>query len=692
MKQFKQLIQLNVVVSAMFFLSIASMEAKSLPDENESGSSNKFAITASATSLCGAGDVTLTADVTGGTVTWRHNNRKYSTGNPITVSGTAAAGQWIAIHNTGGCDNRISNTLVLSLVPPQPSMIDGMRSTCANTANLTYSVENVSGVTYTWNVPTGNGWVITAGHGTNSITVKAGTTSGNITVTPSNSCGDGTPHSVSVLVQTPIEETIDIIADFSIPYSRVYAKTEGLRYSVAPISGTDYTWTVSADWKINSDNTKSSIIVTSGTQTAMITVKAKNACGEYTDSKYYQVNPLRIDACVNTMYEFQYQTLDVFAEQRPGEPDTAQWQWQWYAKRRGEADSEYKIIANSFSHKIKANYVRDVFRPILNENSTDYNDSIVFTVKCRNIENTSLVISTDTLDMEFIVTNGTDFVELNANYNKTGASSPGIGLKIHYLNLGVERDEDGTQNACDFGSFFQWGRVADGHEKAKFTKNLSNSSSLRYLQNEYSNNFVSCTTIVDPATTFNNSPTTPNLEGGPTTWQVVEGDPAYGKVIAYNSSTCPNSWNTPKQFQYYFWATSTYAKTSNDPCPPGWHVPTIYELGALFKGTPDNDDNYRNSTENTWYRRPHISQRIVGGYIVSFGDGSDNTKRVFLPAVHSGGLGGNPYGNFYSSTSGGNITVAASMILRPSSSTVYITPATSGVGKVVPCSVRCVKE
>ncbi|MBK6345308.1 MAG: hypothetical protein IPF68_05125 [Bacteroidales bacterium] len=70
-------------------------------------------------------------------------------------------------------------------------------------------------VTYTWAVP--GGWAITAGQGSNSITVTVGANSGNISVTPSNACGNGTDRALAVTPSTvpdqpsPIAGSIDPI-------------------------------------------------------------------------------------------------------------------------------------------------------------------------------------------------------------------------------------------------------------------------------------------------------------------------------------------------------------------------------------------------------------------------------------------------------------------------------------------------
>jgi hypothetical protein len=76
--------------------------------------------------------------------------------------------------------------------PSQPSTISGNTTICASTAN-TYSVTNVSGVTYTWTY-SGTGTITGSG---NSISLNA-TTTGTLTVTPSNSCGNGTARTLAI--------------------------------------------------------------------------------------------------------------------------------------------------------------------------------------------------------------------------------------------------------------------------------------------------------------------------------------------------------------------------------------------------------------------------------------------------------------------------------------------------------------
>jgi len=91
--------------------------------------------------------------------------------------------------------------------PSAAGSIAGVATTCAGTTGVTYSIATVSGATgYTWTVPTGA--TITGGANSNSITVTFGTVGGNVTVTPTNTCGSGTSSTTAVTVTTSVTPSV----------------------------------------------------------------------------------------------------------------------------------------------------------------------------------------------------------------------------------------------------------------------------------------------------------------------------------------------------------------------------------------------------------------------------------------------------------------------------------------------------
>ncbi|MCK9209099.1 MAG: hypothetical protein M0P66_18460, partial [Salinivirgaceae bacterium] len=109
-------------------------------------------------------------------------------------------------------------------IPSQPSGITGKITPCISTAQ-TYSVEDVSGVNFNWQVP--SDWNIITGQSTNSITVLVGSEPGYISVIPSNEFGTGLSQIIAV---TPVD-------DFP-------AKPDNIDGSVTPIANTAENYSV----------------------------------------------------------------------------------------------------------------------------------------------------------------------------------------------------------------------------------------------------------------------------------------------------------------------------------------------------------------------------------------------------------------------------------------------------------------
>lgn len=82
-------------------------------------------------------------------------------------------------------------------IPATPGTITGVTCVAASQGGYTFSIATVTDATsYTWVVPAGAS--ITAGAGTNSITVTFGNTAGNISVTADNSCGSSAASTLAV--------------------------------------------------------------------------------------------------------------------------------------------------------------------------------------------------------------------------------------------------------------------------------------------------------------------------------------------------------------------------------------------------------------------------------------------------------------------------------------------------------------
>jgi M6 family metalloprotease-like protein len=253
-------------------------------------------ITGSATPCQGSSQNYSVTNVAGVTYTWTFPAGWTQTGggttNAITVTVGAGAGN-ITCTPSNACGNGTARTLAVTLtnVPAQPSTITGSATPC-QTSSQNYSVTNVVGVTYTWTFPTG--WTQTGGGTTNAITVTVGTGVGNITVTPSNTCGNGTARTLAV---TP---SLVPAQPSAITGAATPCQGTSQNYSVTNVAGVTYTWTCPAGWTQTGGGTTNAITVTVGAGTGNITCTPSNACGNGT-AQTLAVSPTTIPAQPNTI-------------------------------------------------------------------------------------------------------------------------------------------------------------------------------------------------------------------------------------------------------------------------------------------------------------------------------------------------------------------------------------------------------
>src|SRR5450759_1630114 len=165
--------------------------------------------------ILGAGSVFRGTIISNGAITLNAGSNLY--GRALTTAGA------ITLHNN-----------IVSFTPAAAGTITGTLAQCPATAGQTYSITAVAGATtYTWLVPTG--WSVTAGAGTNSITVTTGAIgqNGNITVTAGNSCGTSAASSLAVTSNLSLVASVSIAA---VPSGAICAGTS-VTFTATPTNG-----------------------------------------------------------------------------------------------------------------------------------------------------------------------------------------------------------------------------------------------------------------------------------------------------------------------------------------------------------------------------------------------------------------------------------------------------------------------
>jgi subtilisin-like proprotein convertase family protein len=187
----------------------------------------------------------------------------------------------VSVTATNACGTSTASNLAVTLgtAPATPGTITGSASLCANSTANTYSIAAVSGATsYTWTVPAGA--TITSGQGTTAIVVNMGSTSGNVTVTATNTCGTSTAATLAVTINTAPSTPGTISGT-----GTICSGSTGNVYSIAAVAGaTSYVWTVPAGSSITAGQGTTSITVTGGSTSGTIAVVATNSCGSSTAS------------------------------------------------------------------------------------------------------------------------------------------------------------------------------------------------------------------------------------------------------------------------------------------------------------------------------------------------------------------------------------------------------------------------
>lgn len=200
-------------------------------------------------------------------------------GNSIQVKpGADTLTAHIYVRAITTCDSSALDSIRITAVkkPDSLSVITGDTLVCENAIGKVYKVVGGYNVdSYTWTVP--NGWVITAGQGTDSITVNASPDGGEITVEGSNICGLS-PKSILAITVAKLPLALgDIILPF--PGDPCVGQ-DSLIFSILPATDvTQYNWEVPADWTILNGQGTDSILVIVGATGGLVSVTGENNCG-----------------------------------------------------------------------------------------------------------------------------------------------------------------------------------------------------------------------------------------------------------------------------------------------------------------------------------------------------------------------------------------------------------------------------
>lgn len=198
------------------------------------------------------------------------------------------------IWSVGGCpfaysgENASSYHMGLTVDCPMPGIpgpISGPATVCENGQGFVYSVAPILNATsYSWTVPAGA--VITAGAGTNTITVTFGTTPGNVTVCGVDACGNGPVSSLAVAIVAGPVPTI------SGPTS-MCVNSGYYNYTTEP-GMTNYVWTVSAGGTITYGQGTNQLQVNwigSGAQSVSVNYTGPGGCAAVAPTVY----PVTVD-------------------------------------------------------------------------------------------------------------------------------------------------------------------------------------------------------------------------------------------------------------------------------------------------------------------------------------------------------------------------------------------------------------
>ncbi len=430
----------------------------------------------------------------------------------ITVSfGTTSGNVGVLTEDQNLCDNSGYLSLAVTILnsPATPGAITGNTMVCENDSIVTYSIDTVFNATsYNWIVPPGS--TITSGQGTTSITVDFGTISDNVSVRAENTCGNSAYNNLAVAIIDVPTPPGAINGNPS-----VCENATGEAYSIdAVANATSYNWIVPPGSTITSGQGTTSITVDFGTISGNVRVRAENSCGNSAyNNLAVAINndvPLPPDAITGDDFVQTNSTGELYSISTVPEATSYTWTVPTDATiTSGQGTTSITVDLGTTSGYVRVSYENACGNSVYNELYVTLYSTV---------------------------------------YNAITAD---IWMD---RNLGASQQATAFDDHLAYGSLFQWGRAAEGHEIIVWTSSTTSNGTEQINE-----------------TTTNATTAVPN---GGNLWD--------GKFI--KESYSPYDWLVPQDNTLWQGVYGT-----NNPCPSGYRLPTETEMVDERQSWSTND-------------------------------------------------------------------------------------------------------
>jgi uncharacterized protein (TIGR02145 family) len=329
-----------------------------------------------------------------------------------------------------------------------------------------------------------------------------------------------------------------------------------------------------------------------------------------------------ITTFTNVMYDFQKQTLEAYST---GGGVASSYLWE-YSTDGGTNFSSLPGAFNSQYYTVPAHFADTYFA-----GGDIHSKSILFRCTLSNPATNPAKI-TSNLDILFINTSTAGYGESDGvKYLLLGKGNTTPAFKVSLLSLGQSDNND----AGDLGDFYQWGRVADGHQKTGWSKNASHANIIDATGGTVDGSVTSATVARDGSANYDENRQLGSNSGDYNEKFITDSYGDWGGRTTTDNSRWGDgskAYNTRASDI----SLSAWTYPSNNPCPSGWRVPSRWNFWDLYRGTGSDtspsSSNYT-GTDNTWSWRGLSggSSTVIGGAVITNASG----EKLFFPVAGS---------------------------------------------------------